>query len=87
MRPLNYAILQYFTTVEEACAAQVYEAIKDEYGKYRMCKVDKINEAIMTAEKNGLLEEARYELDANGNVVIYYHAVGEGLDAINSYIK
>ena len=38
MRPLNYAILKYFTTVEEACAAQVYEAIKGEYGKYRMCK-------------------------------------------------
>ena len=41
----------------------------------------------MTAEKNGLLEESRYELDNNGDLVIYYHAVGEGLDAINSFIK
>lgn len=87
MKPLNYAILKYFTKVEEASPAQVYEAIKGEYGAYKMCTVPKINEAVMTAEKNGLLEENRYDLDANGELVIYYHAVGEGLDAINSFIK
>lgn len=87
MKPLNYAILKYFTTVKEASPVDVYEAIKGEYGSYRMCTVGKIDAAIMTAEKNGLLEESRYELDSNGDLVIYYHAVGEGLDAINSFIK
>ena len=87
MTPLNYAIIKHFTTVDEASPLEVYEAIKGEYGNYRMCTPKAINVAVMTAEKNGLLEESRYELDANGELVIYYHAVGEGLDAINSFIK
>ena len=32
-KPLNYAILKYFTTVKEACAEDVVEALKGEYGK------------------------------------------------------
>lgn len=87
MRPLNYAILKYFTTVEEACPIQVYEALKDEYSHHRMCTAKKVKEAVMTAEKNGLLEESRYEVDADGKVILYYQAVGEGRDAINKYIK
>ena len=87
MRPLNYAILKYFTTVEEACPADVYEVIKEDYGNYRMCKPNKVKAAIMTAEKNFLLTESRYDLDESGEVRIYYKAEGEGLDAINNFIK
>ena len=54
MRPLNYAVLKYLTTVEKASAEQVYEALKGEYGNFRMCKEKAIFEALLTAEKNGL---------------------------------
>lgn len=30
-RPLNYAMLKYFTTVDEACVDDVMEALKGEY--------------------------------------------------------
>ena len=53
MKPLNYAILKYFTKVEEASPLDVFEAIKGEYGTFKMCTVPKIDEAIQTAEKNG----------------------------------
>ena len=35
MMPLNYAILNYFTTVKRACADDVIEALKPEYGNFK----------------------------------------------------
>ncbi|WP_312648401.1 hypothetical protein [Aminipila sp.] len=87
MRPLNYAILKYFTTVKEACADDVIEALKGEYGAFKSLRKPAVIEAIMTGEANGLLEEARYDLDSKGELRVYYHAHKEGADTINAYIK
>lgn len=87
MRPLNYAILKYFTTVKEACADDVIEALKGEYGSFKGLRKPAVIEAIMTGEANGLLEETRYDLDSNGELRVYYHAHKEGADTINAYIK
>jgi len=87
MKPLNYAILKYFTTVKEACADDVIEALKGQYGNFKALKKPAVIEAIMTAEANGLLEETRFDLDKNGELRVYYHAHEEGAATINSYIK
>lgn len=87
MKPLNFAILEYFTTGAEACRAEVQEALKADYSGFRAFKDKGMDEALMTAASNGLLEESRLELDAQGNLVIYYKAPQDGIDAINSYIK
>lgn len=87
MRPLNYAILKYFTTVKEACADDVIEALKGEYGHFKGLKKSAVIEAIMTGEANALLEETRFELDSKGELKVYYHAHKEGADTINAYIK
>ncbi|MGI5874556.1 MAG: hypothetical protein ACOX8R_07885 [Bacillota bacterium] len=86
MRVFNYAVIKYFTKVKEACPAEVYEALKGEFGSHKMCKPDKVKAAIMTAEKNGLLAETRYELNDNGEVDIYYNCEGEALEAVNRYL-
>lgn len=87
MKPLNYAILKYFTTVNEACAEDVIEALKGEYGHFKALKRDAVISALMTAEANGLLEETRFELDEEGVLKVYYHAHEEGAATINKYIK
>lgn len=87
MKPLNYAILKYFTKVKEACAEDVIEALKGEYGHFKALKKPAVIEAIMTGEANGLLEETRYELNAKGELRVYYRAHEEGAATINSYIK
>ena len=46
-----------------------------------------MDEALMTACSNGLIDESRYELDDQGKLVIYYKASQEGIDTINNYIK
>ena len=87
MKPLNYAILKHFTKVKEACAEDVIEALKGEYGNFKALNRDDVIEALMTAEANGLLEETRFELDQAGALRIYYRAHEEGAKTINKYIK
>ncbi|AQS57709.1 hypothetical protein [Desulforamulus ferrireducens] len=86
MKPLNYAILKYFTTVKEACAEDVIEALKGEYGHFKALNKPAVVEAIMTGEANGLLEETRFELDEKGELRVYYRAHEEGAATINKYI-
>jgi len=87
MKPLNYAILKHFTKVDEACAEEVIESLRGEYGKFKALNKKAVISALMTAEANGLLEETRFELDQAGEIRIYYHAHEEGADTINKYIK
>ncbi|WP_346873952.1 hypothetical protein [Clostridium sp. UBA5988] len=87
MKPLNYAILKYFTKVEEACADDVIEALKGEYGSFKALKKDAVITALMTAEANGLIEETRFELDKNNQLKVYYHAHEDGAATINKYIR
>lgn len=86
MKPLNYAILKHFTKVKEACADDVIEALKGDYGNFRGLKKNSVVEALMTAEANGLIEETRSKLDKSGDLVVYYHANEDGAAAINKYI-
>lgn len=87
MKPLNYAILKHFTKVKEACAEDVIEALKGEYGNFKALNKDDVLLALMTAEANGLLEETGFEMDQSGQLRIYYYAHEEGAATINKYIK
>jgi len=87
MKPLNYAILKYFTKVNEACADDVMEALKGEYDGFKAFKKPAVISAIMTAEANGLLEEKRFDMDSKGVLRVYYRAHEEGAATINHYIK
>ena len=84
-RPLNLAIIKYFTTVKEACAEEVLEALKKEYHGFRMLNIKAIYETLFTAEINGFLKETRYELDGD-NLKVFYQAPEEGKAIINKYI-
>ncbi|GAB2027664.1 hypothetical protein [Lactovum odontotermitis] len=87
MRPLNYAILKYFTVVDEACADDVIAALKKDYGSFKALKKKAVIEALMTAEANAILEETRFDQDDKGELRVYYRAPEEGKAMINSYIK
>lgn len=86
-KPLNYAVLLYMTTVKEACADDVIEALSSEYSSWKMFTRNGIQEILMTGEKNGLFEEAFYQYDDHGDLQIYYTTPKEGRDTIISYLK
>ena len=75
MKPLSYAIIKHFTEVPEACAEDVIDALKGDYGKFRGLTLKSVIETLMTDEANGLLEESRFELDEVGNLRIYYRYI------------
>ena len=50
MLPLNYAILKYYTTIEDACATDVIAALKGQYGRFKALSRPAVIEAQMTAE-------------------------------------
>ncbi|MBU3145246.1 hypothetical protein [Clostridium sp. CF012] len=87
MKALNYAILKHFTKVKEACAEEVIEVLKGEYGNFKALNRDDVITALMTAEANGLLEETRFEMNKEKVLKVYYHANKEGAATINKYIK
>lgn len=87
MQPLNYAILKYFTKVEYACAQDVIDNLKDEYGKFKALNKKDVIAALMTAEANGLLKESKFEMSEDGELIVYYTAHEEGAATINKYIK
>ena len=86
MRPLFFAVLKYFAAGNEACRADVQAALAGEYSNFKAFKDKAMDEALMTACSNGLIDESRYELDDKGNLVIYYKSSQKGIDTINSYI-
>jgi hypothetical protein len=86
MKALNFAILKYFSTHDEADADIVMEALKPEYEHFRAFKKPAVVEALMAAKENGLLDETRFELE-NDNLRVYYKANDYGRDMIDNYIK
>ena len=87
MKPLNYAILKYFTTVEEASVNNVMEELQEDYKGLKTFNKDEIINSLLTAEANGLIEETRVDLDKNDELEIFYHTTDESKAAINNYIK
>ena len=86
MKPLNYAILKYMTTVKEACPENVIDALSSQYSTFRAFNKADVLTALLTAEANGLLEEARFDLDDDGELRLFFRAHAEGMETINRYI-
>lgn len=86
MKPLNYAILKHFTKVKEACADDVIDSLKGEYGSFKGLNKKAVMNSLLTAEANGLIEETRFDLDKNKELRVFYHAHEEGAAIINKFI-
>ena len=84
--PFNCAVLKLFTRVEEACADDVMNALKSDYGKSKVFSAKEVREVLAAAVVNEILEETRCELDKKDVLRIYYQANRDGKDIINKYL-
>lgn len=87
MLPLNYAILKEFTKQNVLSAQDIIAALDKDYHSFQAFSLDKVNEALMTAEKNGLITEKSYDLDPEGQLRVFYTVDAEQVASINKYIK
>jgi DNA-binding PadR family transcriptional regulator len=86
MLPLNYAILELFKSGDEYDTEAVMGKLQGDYGSFRSFSAPAVLESLMSAEKNELLEESRFDLDTQGNLHVYYRATDYGQSMIERYI-
>ncbi|MGY0394705.1 hypothetical protein [Fusobacterium sp. SYSU M8A802] len=87
MKPLNYAILKYFTKVTKASVEDVINDLKEEYSTFKAFNKKDILNTLLTAEANGLIEEIDADLDKSGDLLIYYRVTEESKETINYFIE
>ena len=87
MKPLNYAILKYFTKVEKASVEDVIRDLKQDYSTFKAFNREEILNTLLTAEANGLIEEVEADLNEKGELLIYYKASEESRETINYFIE
>ncbi|MDY2776781.1 MAG: hypothetical protein SOU51_00115, partial [Collinsella sp.] len=84
--PLYYAIIMHFMDGGAHDAAKVVRALEPVYGSYKLLTVRDVAEALATAKENGLLDEAGYGVDANGELRIDYRINDFGRDMVERYL-
>mgnify|MGYP001047991996 FL=1 len=87
MRPLYYSMLLLFKDGKERCVNDVINELKGEYSSFKMLKFSSVQEGLMTAKENGLLDETRFDLDEEGKLRVYWKVNDYGMQMMNSYIK
>lgn len=87
MKPLYYAIMKYMTKVDKASNLDVINALKNEYGTFKMLRPEAVEEALMTAKANGILDEAGVELEEENKLSIFYKVTDYGREMINRFIS
>lgn len=88
MKPLFFAMLKYYSknVGVEASRADVQDALRGVYSSFKAFRDKDMDNALMTACANGIIHESRFELDGNGNLVIFYACTEEEANIINRYI-
>lgn len=86
LMPLYYAIVKHFMNGLADSAEGVIDALKPNYGSYKLLNRKDVEEALATARENGLLDEVNCDLDDTDNLRIYYQVTDFGRDMIDRYI-
>ena len=86
MKPLNFAILKFFTRVDKASTVEVMDELAPIYGNFKAFTKEAILDALLTAEANGLLSSVGGEMSSNNELILYFKAHKEGAETINRYI-
>lgn len=86
LMPLYYAIVKHFMDGGKHCAENVIDALKPDYGEYKLLTRKDVEEALATAKENGLLDEVDYGLDGEGGLRVFFQVTEFGRDMIERYI-
>lgn len=86
LMPLYYAIMKHFENGKTDCAKGVMDALRSDYGSYKLFTEKDIEESLATAKENGLLDECDWQLDERGNLRVFYQANDFGKDMIARYL-
>ena len=84
--PLNYAILTCVWQDGPCDAEDVVARLAPRYGRHRAFRKPAVVEALMTAERNGILEETGARLSADGALLIQYRVTDYGAALMRRFL-
>jgi len=84
--PIRSRVLLFMSTVKQANIDDAMDALKSEYGEERQFTRKNFLDHMLSLQANGLIDEVSYELDANGELCMYYAINEEGTRTINKYL-
>ena len=84
--PLYFAIMKHFESGKADRVEGVTDALRNDYGSYKLFTEKDIEESLATAKENGLLDECDWQLDKNENLKVFYQANDFGKDMIAKYL-
>ncbi|CAH8770878.1 hypothetical protein [Paenibacillus dendritiformis] len=84
--PIRSRVLLFMSTVQQANIDDAMDALKSEYGGERQFTRANFLDHMLSLQANGLIDEVHYELDANGELCMYYAINNEGIHTINKYL-
>ncbi len=84
--PLYYAIITHFVDGAVDDAQGVVDALSKDYSGYKLLNERAVAEALATAKENGILEEASYDIDLGGGLVISYRMSEFGEKMVDKYL-
>lgn len=84
--PLHYAIIKCFNKDSTLSSEDVMAFLKQDYSSYKLFTRKDIDEVLATAKENGLLEEAKADIDNKGRLCIFYHITDFGKEMVRHYL-
>lgn len=84
--PLHYAIIKCFSNGDALCTEDIMNVLGQDYSSYKLFNGKDIEEALATAKENGLLEEAKADIDGKGRLRIFYRMTDFGGKTIQRYL-
>ena len=85
--PLYYAIIMHFEDGAVDDARGVVGTLSKDYSGYKLLNKRDVAEALATAKENGILEEAGYDVDVDGELITNYHMSRFGKEMVGKYLN
>jgi hypothetical protein len=84
--PLRFRMLHYISTVDEACADDIMQALRPEYGTEKQFTKTVFVEHLLDMKANFVIDDNDVILDDKGKLVIYYSINDEGRNLLKKYL-
>lgn len=85
--PLSYAIIKLFADGRRRCAEDVVKDLENDYYGYKLLAEKDVEETLITARENGLLNESGIEVGNDGTqLCVYFELNDYGRKMIKQYL-
>ena len=83
--PLRFRILHYIASVDRACADDIMQALRPEYGMEKQFKKEVIVDHLFSMKANFVIDDNDVSINDKNELLIYYSINEEGSRLLKKY--